>query len=234
MKLTKLITTEDYYEDYFNEYEEAIKEFWGGQEASYSNGFEDEIYNYRQLIKFFGKNIVAEEQEAETKIKDAWQDDEDIRFQYSHVRSLREFTLHATFISIHSMYEGRLREYCIILSHYGKVKFKLGDDNAVGLINKINKNVQLVEKIKAKNKLRTFYCNIRNTIVHHKSYLNSKDPDDLLLINEIKQYKYLALTPCSVGLFDNQLHIKKSIFLTNYLTLIDQDLKVICRSAMKL
>ena len=83
MKLTKLITTEDYYEDYFNAYEEAIKEFWGGQEASYSNGFEDEIYNYKQLLKFFGKNIVAEEKESKRKIDEAWKNDEDLRPHYS-------------------------------------------------------------------------------------------------------------------------------------------------------
>ena len=108
MKLTKLITTEDYYEDYFNAYEEAIKEFWGGQEASYSNGFEDEIYNYKQLLKFFGKNIVAEEKESKRKIDEAWKNDEDLRPHYSYINSLRQFTLHSTFISIHSMFEGRL------------------------------------------------------------------------------------------------------------------------------
>ncbi|GAA4464641.1 hypothetical protein GCM10023093_15440 [Nemorincola caseinilytica] len=234
MKLGKKNTTEDFYEDYFNEYEDALKEFCGGLEYIYTNGFEDEVYNYRQLIKFLGEKIVSEEQETEIKINNAWNADEDIRYQYSHVKSLREFTLHATFISIHSMYEGRLREYCVILAHYDKVKIRTdGHENAAGLLNKIYKNVRPSEENKNK-KLREFYCKIRNTLVHHKGYLNSKKEEDAALMNKIKQNKYLGLTPCNVGLFDNKLHINKSIFLTDYLKLISQDLEIISRSAMKL
>lgn len=133
------------------------------------------------------------------------------------------------------MYEGRLREFCVILAHYEKVIIKAnGRDNAAGLLNKINKKIRLVESIKVNNKRREFYCKIRNTLVHHKSYLNSKSQVDLALIYEIRQSKYLALTSCSVGKFDNQLRIKKSNFLTDYLTLMEEDLKLICRNAMKL
>ena len=112
MKITRKKFDEDFYEDYdyFNEYEEALSEFAGGQEMRYYEGFEDEIFNYRQLIKFFGKYIVTEEQATKKIIDEAWNEGEDLRPNYSHVKSLREFTLNATFILIHSMYEGRLKE----------------------------------------------------------------------------------------------------------------------------
>lgn len=227
--------SENYYEEYSDDYEEALKEFMGGQGYFYSNGFEDEIYNYRQLIKFLGENILKEERETKAKIKDAWDNHEDITLQYAHVKILREFTLHSTFLSIHSMYECRLKEYCSILAHYGRKKIGIDRNvNLPGLMGRINSNVTLDEDINGNNKLREFYCEIRNKIVHQKGYIKSNDPKDLKLMSKIEGQKYLHLTRCRIGKYDFQLHIKNSMFLTDYLSLINQDLKIICRSAMKL
>lgn len=227
------ITTEDFHEEYFNEYENALREFWGGQEHSYSNGFEDETYNYRQLTNFFGKNIIAEEQEAETKIKDVWKDDEDIGFRYSHVRSLREFTFHTTFISIHSTYEGRLKEYCIKLKYFGKATVVFDKrDNSSGMLNKIKKTLRLSNDTKAKNKLRLFRIDIRNTLVHHKGYLNSLN--DAKIVSEIGLNKSLVLVKSLVGHYDSRIKIAKSNLLTDYHSVIEEDLKTIYRAAINL
>ena len=146
MKLAIRIETdidEGLHENGVDDYSEAILDFCGGQE-SFSDGFEDEIYNYRQLIIFLGSNIIKEEKEAELKIDESWKNEqEDIRYEVSHVKSFRKFTLHALFVSIHSMYEGRLKEYCLILKQFNKANISLfKNDSVVVILGKIKKKAR--------------------------------------------------------------------------------------------
>ncbi len=238
MKLVKKATdqniAEDFYEEYFSDYEDALLDFQGDQEPSYTEGFGDDIFNYKQLISFLGKSIVIEEKETKKKIDDAWHNEEDdLRYRYSYVGRLREFTLHSTFVSIHSMYEMRLKEFAIILNQFQKKRINFSKDPGfTELRSKIRKCLALPQKSQESTRFN-YYNDVRNTIVHHRGYLDSKTQTGSKLYSQIAGDKYLKVTNSSIGRYDYRMKIAKSNFLTEYLNLIEQDLKLISRIAMK-
>ncbi len=248
MQLTKKIETDiDYYENSFNDFEEVMIAFEGGI-PNYSNGFIDEIFNYRELIKFFGKYIIKEENETKKAISDAWNEDlNDIRDEFSHVDSFRQFTLHSTFVSIHSMFEGRLLECIEILNKYKSKNIatrKNKKDNKKKNISNLNDGLKDIEfllsglvgevpnlVVSENEDKRKFYSEIKNKITHSKCFLKQEENK---LTDQIRLWNYLKLNYTEIGSFTHRFQIEKSQFLLDYISLIEHDLKLVFISVSKL
>jgi hypothetical protein len=209
-------------------------------------GLDDDLYDFKKLIEFFGENIINEEKKANRAIAQILEEGiyTDSIYDHDHIFNYRRLTLTSTFLAIFSTFEGRLKQFCILLQEHRpdlENQFKPPDQDVIEacisyLVKRFKEQIRSIQEDK---KRRLFYRDVRNKIIHHSSIVDLSLPSDKKLIKEIENRtdilaKKLQNRDSNQKNEKYMLEIKKSIFLKDYIDLIQKKLQLLYYAARKL